>query len=63
MAAKGAALMFRQSELTADKLAEALRPLLADAHKRIEMGAAMKSLARPQAAAAVVNWCESQQRT
>jgi UDP-N-acetylglucosamine--N-acetylmuramyl-(pentapeptide) pyrophosphoryl-undecaprenol N-acetylglucosamine transferase len=62
MAAKGAALMFRQSELTADKLAEALRPLLADAHKRGEMGAAMKSLARPKAAAAVVDWCESQRR-
>jgi UDP-N-acetylglucosamine--N-acetylmuramyl-(pentapeptide) pyrophosphoryl-undecaprenol N-acetylglucosamine transferase len=62
MAAKGAALMFRQSELTADKLAEALRPLLADANKRREMGAAMKSLARPEAAAAVVDWCESQRR-
>ena len=31
MADKGAALMFRQSDLTADKLADALRPLLADA--------------------------------
>jgi UDP-N-acetylglucosamine--N-acetylmuramyl-(pentapeptide) pyrophosphoryl-undecaprenol N-acetylglucosamine transferase len=62
MAAKGAALMFKQSELTADKLAAALRPLLADANKRAEMGAAMKSLARPQAAAAVADWCESQRR-
>jgi UDP-N-acetylglucosamine--N-acetylmuramyl-(pentapeptide) pyrophosphoryl-undecaprenol N-acetylglucosamine transferase len=62
MAAKGAALMFRQSELTSEKLADALRPLLADAHTRAEMGAAMKSLARPQAAAAVADWCEAQQR-
>jgi len=60
MAAKGAALMFKQSELTADKLADALRPLLADPGKRADMGAAMKSLARAQAAAAVVDWCESQ---
>jgi UDP-N-acetylglucosamine--N-acetylmuramyl-(pentapeptide) pyrophosphoryl-undecaprenol N-acetylglucosamine transferase len=56
MADKGAALMFRQADLTADKLAEALRPLLVDASKRAEMGAAMKSLAKPGAAAAVVDW-------
>jgi UDP-N-acetylglucosamine--N-acetylmuramyl-(pentapeptide) pyrophosphoryl-undecaprenol N-acetylglucosamine transferase len=60
MADKGAALMFRQSELTADKLADALRPLLADAGKRAEMGAAMKALARPGAAAAVIDWCAAQ---
>jgi UDP-N-acetylglucosamine--N-acetylmuramyl-(pentapeptide) pyrophosphoryl-undecaprenol N-acetylglucosamine transferase len=61
MAAKGAALMFRQSDLTADKLADALRPLLADATKRSAMGAAMKSLAKPGAAGAVADWCEQQQ--
>jgi UDP-N-acetylglucosamine--N-acetylmuramyl-(pentapeptide) pyrophosphoryl-undecaprenol N-acetylglucosamine transferase len=61
MAAKGAALMFRQSDLTADKLADALRPLLADATKRSAMGAAMKSLAKPGAAGAVADWCERQQ--
>lgn len=61
MAAKGAALMFRQSDLTADKLADALRPLLADATKRSQMGAAMKSLAKPGAAGAVADWCERQQ--
>lgn len=60
MAAKGAALMFKQSELTAATLADALRPLLSDPSRRAEMGAAMKSLARPQAAAAVVDWCEAQ---
>lgn len=57
MAEAGAALMFRQSELTADKLAEALRPLL-DRKRRTEMGAAMKALAKPLAAAAVVDWAE-----
>jgi UDP-N-acetylglucosamine--N-acetylmuramyl-(pentapeptide) pyrophosphoryl-undecaprenol N-acetylglucosamine transferase len=56
MADKGAALVFKQSELTADKLADALRPLLADADKRNQMGAAMKSLAKPAAAAAVIDW-------
>jgi len=59
MAEAGAALMFRQSELTADKLADALRPLL-DAGKRAEMAAAMKALAKPRASAAVVDWCFEQ---
>jgi UDP-N-acetylglucosamine--N-acetylmuramyl-(pentapeptide) pyrophosphoryl-undecaprenol N-acetylglucosamine transferase len=62
MADKGAALMFRQSELTADKLADALRPLLVDASRRADMGAAMKSLAKPGAAAAVIDWCAAQRR-
>lgn len=57
MADAGAALMFRQAELTADKLADALRPLVAEPARRVEMGAAMKRLARPGAAAAVVDWC------
>ncbi|HEY1813713.1 MAG TPA: undecaprenyldiphospho-muramoylpentapeptide beta-N-acetylglucosaminyltransferase [Kofleriaceae bacterium] len=56
MAEQGAALMFKQSELTADKLADALRPLLADPAKRAAMGEVMKRLAKPGAAAAVVNW-------
>ena len=60
MADKRAALMFRQSELTADKLADALRPLLTDANRRAEMGAAMKSLAKPGAAAAVIDWADAQ---
>ncbi len=60
MADKGAALMFRQSELTAETLADALRPLLADGGKRAEMGAAMKSLARPGAAGAVIDWAAAQ---
>src|SRR5262249_7272583 len=60
MAEAGAALMFRQSELTADKLADALRPLLTDATRRAAMSTKMKALARPAAAATVIDWCESQ---
>jgi len=62
MADKGAALMFRQAELTPEKLADALRPLLTDAARRAEMGAAMKSLAKPGAAAAVIDWAAAQNR-
>ncbi|MGN6109923.1 MAG: undecaprenyldiphospho-muramoylpentapeptide beta-N-acetylglucosaminyltransferase [Kofleriaceae bacterium] len=58
MASAGAALMFRQSELTAAGLADALRPLLADPSLRAKMGAAMRALARPNAAATVIDWCQ-----
>lgn len=61
MADAGAALVFKQSELTADKLAAALRPLVTDAGRRAEMGARMKALARPRAAATVIDWCIAQQ--
>jgi UDP-N-acetylglucosamine--N-acetylmuramyl-(pentapeptide) pyrophosphoryl-undecaprenol N-acetylglucosamine transferase len=61
MADAGAALMFRQSELTAEALADALRPLIADPARRAEMGGKMKALARPAAAAAVIDWCAAQQ--
>jgi UDP-N-acetylglucosamine--N-acetylmuramyl-(pentapeptide) pyrophosphoryl-undecaprenol N-acetylglucosamine transferase len=60
MADAGAALMFKQSELTGDKLAAALRPLATDAARRAEMGARMKALARPEAAATVIDWCVAQ---
>ncbi len=59
MAEAGAALSFRQADLTAAKLAAALEPLLDDPDRRAKMSAAMKSLARPQAAATVVDWCVS----
>ncbi len=59
MADAGAALMFRQADLTAAKLVAALRPLLA-ADKRAQMGAVMKQLAKPGAAAAVVDWIAAQ---
>jgi UDP-N-acetylglucosamine--N-acetylmuramyl-(pentapeptide) pyrophosphoryl-undecaprenol N-acetylglucosamine transferase len=61
MADKGAALMFKQSELTPEKLADALKPLLTDAAKRAEMGARMKSLAKPGAAASVIDWAQAKQ--
>jgi UDP-N-acetylglucosamine--N-acetylmuramyl-(pentapeptide) pyrophosphoryl-undecaprenol N-acetylglucosamine transferase len=60
MTDRGAALMFRQAELTPAALADALRPLLADPAKRAAMGAAMKALAKPGAAAAVVDWAAAQ---
>jgi UDP-N-acetylglucosamine--N-acetylmuramyl-(pentapeptide) pyrophosphoryl-undecaprenol N-acetylglucosamine transferase len=62
MATAGAALMFRQAELTADKLYEALLPLVGDAGVRAKMGAAMKSLAKPGAAQAVIDWAKAQAR-
>jgi len=56
MADRGAALMLRQAELTGPRLADALRPLL-DPARRATMAAAMKGLARPEAAVIVVDWC------
>lgn len=60
MATAGAALSFRQAELTAEKLAGELGGLLDDPTRRARMGEMMRSLARPRAAAAVVDWCERQ---
>ena len=60
MADAGAALMFPQAELTAGKLADALRPLVTDPARRTAMGARMKALARPGAAATIIDWCTSQ---
>ncbi len=60
MAEAGAALMFKQSELTPEKLAEALRPLLdpeTGPERRAGMSAVMKQLAKPAAAATIVDWC------
>lgn len=57
MADAGAALVFEQATLTADKLADALRPLLAEPAKREAMGTAMKAIARPGAAGEVADWC------
>jgi UDP-N-acetylglucosamine--N-acetylmuramyl-(pentapeptide) pyrophosphoryl-undecaprenol N-acetylglucosamine transferase len=62
MAEAGAALMFRQAELTPPRLAEALRPLLTDDARRAQMSAQMKALARPMAAATVIDWCAAQRR-
>jgi UDP-N-acetylglucosamine:LPS N-acetylglucosamine transferase len=54
--------MFRQAELTPPRLAEALRPLLTDDARRAQMSAQMKALARPMAAATVIDWCAAQRR-
>ncbi len=62
MADAGAALMFRQAELTSDILADALRPLITDPARRLTMGTQMQALARPTAAATVIDWCVAQQR-
>jgi UDP-N-acetylglucosamine--N-acetylmuramyl-(pentapeptide) pyrophosphoryl-undecaprenol N-acetylglucosamine transferase len=56
MVAAGAALMFRQADLTAAVLLTALTPLVTDATKRAVMGAKMKARARPNAAADVIDW-------
>ncbi len=57
MAQAGAALMFRQTELTADKLADAVADLAAHPERLAQMGSAMKALGKPQAAAAILDWC------
>lgn len=62
MAEAGAAQMFRQRELTADKLAAAIEPLLADEGARARMSDRMRALARPGAAAAVIDWALSQKK-
>lgn len=62
LADAGGALMYRQADLTGPRLADALRPLLADADRRAAMGAAMKRLARPDAAREIVDWCLAQRR-
>jgi UDP-N-acetylglucosamine--N-acetylmuramyl-(pentapeptide) pyrophosphoryl-undecaprenol N-acetylglucosamine transferase len=60
MVAKGAALLFEQAALTADSFAKQLAPLFADDARRAAMAAAMRSLARPDAAKQIVDWCVAQ---
>jgi len=57
MAAAGAALSYKQADLTVAALRDAIAPLLDDPRRRAAMGAAMRTLAKPGAAAAVVDWC------
>lgn len=52
----GAALLFRQQDLTAEKLAAALAPLL-EREKLLQMAKAARALAQPQATATVVDAC------
>jgi UDP-N-acetylglucosamine--N-acetylmuramyl-(pentapeptide) pyrophosphoryl-undecaprenol N-acetylglucosamine transferase len=60
MALAGAALMHRQADLTPAILADELRILLDDEPRRAKMGSAMKALAKPGAAATIVDWCQAQ---
>jgi UDP-N-acetylglucosamine--N-acetylmuramyl-(pentapeptide) pyrophosphoryl-undecaprenol N-acetylglucosamine transferase len=58
MADAGAALMFRQSELSAEKLAGTVADLAAHPERLARMGSAMKALGKPEAAAAILDWCK-----
>ena len=62
MADAGAALMFRQAELTPSALAAAVAGLLADAAVRDAMAAKMRAFARPGAGAEIAAWCAAQAR-
>ncbi|MGE0546539.1 MAG: undecaprenyldiphospho-muramoylpentapeptide beta-N-acetylglucosaminyltransferase [Kofleriaceae bacterium] len=62
MAEHGAALMLRQAGLTADQLANELRPLVLEPETRARMADAMKALARPDAAGVVVAWAQATRR-
>ena len=57
MASAGAAVLMPQTDLTPQRLAEVLRPLLADSERRLAMAESARGLARPDAAARVVAAC------
>ncbi len=57
MAEAGAALMFRQSELSAEKLADVVADLAGNPETLARMGSAMKALGKPRAAADILDWC------
>jgi UDP-N-acetylglucosamine--N-acetylmuramyl-(pentapeptide) pyrophosphoryl-undecaprenol N-acetylglucosamine transferase len=63
LAEKGAALVYKQAELDAAKLADTLARLIADPNARAAMQSAMKSLSRPAAARDIVDWMAAQRRT
>jgi UDP-N-acetylglucosamine--N-acetylmuramyl-(pentapeptide) pyrophosphoryl-undecaprenol N-acetylglucosamine transferase len=54
----GAATMFRQADLDAETLADAIADTLDDRHALERMGSAMNALGRPHAAATIIDWCE-----
>ncbi|MBK9072003.1 MAG: undecaprenyldiphospho-muramoylpentapeptide beta-N-acetylglucosaminyltransferase [Myxococcales bacterium] len=62
MADAGAALMFRQAELTPSALAAAVAGLLADEAARDTMAAKMRAFAKPTAGAEIAAWCAAQAR-
>ena len=57
MAESGAALMFVQSQLTPEKLADVVADLAAHPEALAKMGSAMKALGKPRAAADILDWC------
>lgn len=57
MAGAGAAILLPQAQLTPQRLADTLRPLLADPARRLAMAEAARGLARPDAAARVAAVC------
>jgi UDP-N-acetylglucosamine--N-acetylmuramyl-(pentapeptide) pyrophosphoryl-undecaprenol N-acetylglucosamine transferase len=59
MAEAGAALMFRQADLTGEKLADAIAELAHNRDALARMGSAMKALGKPRAAADILDWCEA----
>jgi UDP-N-acetylglucosamine--N-acetylmuramyl-(pentapeptide) pyrophosphoryl-undecaprenol N-acetylglucosamine transferase len=62
LADAGAALVLRQADLDGAKLAAAIRGLLDDRERLGRMAAAMRALARPDAAGAIVEWLEAARR-
>jgi len=58
MAAIGAARMILQSELTADRLANEIRDLMASPETLVTMGSAARQMARPDAAEVTVDLIE-----
>src|SRR5262249_49929272 len=62
MPAAGPPSMSKQPAPTPKNPPAALPPLVPDPPRRAEMGARMKALARPQAAATIIDWCQSQHR-
>lgn len=55
----GAALMFRQQDLTPEQLADAIDSLAGDRRSLARMGSAMKALGRPAAAGAILDWYQA----
>jgi UDP-N-acetylglucosamine--N-acetylmuramyl-(pentapeptide) pyrophosphoryl-undecaprenol N-acetylglucosamine transferase len=58
LADAGAALVFPQAGLDAKTLAAAIRALMEDPDRLVRMQSAMRSVGRPDAAAAIVDWLE-----
>ncbi|MFH0899623.1 MAG: glycosyltransferase, partial [Pseudomonadota bacterium] len=62
LVAAGAALVLKQADIDGAKLAAVIGSLAQDPDRLEQMGAAMRSLGRPGAAAAIVDWLEQAKR-